>query len=174
MNHCSARHRTGAHRPRGRLFRPAQAVPQRRLLLRDHSEGHGVPDQHVYGSICRGSHGGLGRPMEGDDQGSRAEDQPATPALHRTYEARIHTARRAGLSRHDPGHQSEPSAKIPTNVLNLHGMLRLCFLFRSHVDSAAGDRPPHIKKAWVSLMRSHKSAVMFAHDCRVGGAEPGS
>ena len=36
------------------IFHTKETLPQRRLLLRHHSQGHRHPDQHVHGHFCRG------------------------------------------------------------------------------------------------------------------------
>ena len=51
----AARHRPGArkNRPGGRLLRQAQALPQRRLLLRHHLPGDGLPIPRTSGWLAQ-------------------------------------------------------------------------------------------------------------------------
>jgi citrate synthase len=52
--------------------------------------GDRVPDHDVHRAVRAGPHRGLGRAMERDDLGSRPEDRPSAPALHRPDRARLH------------------------------------------------------------------------------------
>ena len=76
-----------------RLLRGQEALPQRRLLFRHHSEGHGLPDLDVHRALRRGTYRGLGRAMARDDRRSRAEDQPAPSALLRRDRAALQQGR---------------------------------------------------------------------------------
>ena len=78
----------GADRAQRRVFRPAQAVPERRLLLGHHPRGDGHPDHDVHRHLRHGADGRLGGAVERDDRGSGAEDRPAAAALHRPPAAR--------------------------------------------------------------------------------------
>jgi len=55
---------TGAHRAAGRVLRQAQALPERRLLLRDHLSGHGVPGGDVPGAVRHPADLGLAQWVE--------------------------------------------------------------------------------------------------------------
>ena len=83
------RHGAGADRAGGSVFRRAQALPQRRFLLRPDPAGARHPDPPLHGDLCAGAHRRLGRPVERDDRRSRAEDRPAAPALHRPGPAQL-------------------------------------------------------------------------------------
>ena len=56
-----------ADRSAGQLLHGEEALPQRRLLLRHHPAGHGLPDLHVHRALRRGTYRGLGRPVARDD-----------------------------------------------------------------------------------------------------------
>ena len=86
--------RAGADRPGGRLLRLQEAVPQRRLLLRHHLRGHGLPGGDVPGAVRHRPDAGLAGPVGREPHRPRAEDRPAPPALRRPGRA----PRRAGLS----------------------------------------------------------------------------
>jgi citrate synthase len=73
---------TRADRPGGRLFREAEALPERRLLLRDHLRGHGLPDRLLHGPIHHSPDVWVAGPVAGDDHGSGAEDCTAAADLH--------------------------------------------------------------------------------------------
>ena len=92
-------HGAGAHRPAGRLLHREEALSQHRLLFGHHAAGHGLPDVHVHRAVRGGPHCGLGRPVEGDDRGPRAEDRPPAPALHRPHRAAVRAGRAAGVRR---------------------------------------------------------------------------
>ena len=77
----------GADRAQRRVFRPAQAVPERRLLFGDHPRGDGHPDHDVHRHLRAGANGGLDGAVERDDRGSRSRRSagrgsatPATPS----------------------------------------------------------------------------------------------
>ena len=78
--HCA---RTRADRPRGRILHLAEALSQRRLLLRPHLPGDGVPGRHVRGDVRHRAHGGLGGAVGGDAPRPRAEDRAAEADLCR-------------------------------------------------------------------------------------------
>ena len=77
------RARARAHRARGRVLRLAQALSQRRLLLRPDLPGDGLPGRHVPGALRHPAHRGLDRAVGGDAHRSGAEDRAAAPDLHR-------------------------------------------------------------------------------------------
>ena len=52
-------------RPVGPVLHRPQAVPQRRLLLRSHLRGDGVPGRHVHGAVRDPAHDRLARPLAG-------------------------------------------------------------------------------------------------------------
>ena len=93
----AARHRQGAGggRAQGQLFRRAEAVPERRLLLGHHLPGDGLPHEHVHGSVRPGSPPRLDRPLEGDDGGHEHEDRAPAADLHRLSAARLRGGREA-------------------------------------------------------------------------------
>ena len=91
--HPEGCHGAGAHRPAGRLLHREEALSQHRLLFRHHAARDGLPPVDVYRSVRRCPHGRLDRPVEGDDRGSRAEDRPPAPALHRPRRAPLRADR---------------------------------------------------------------------------------
>ncbi len=78
-----ARDDAGEDRPRGRLLRLAQALPQRRLLLRHRPARARHPDHAVHGHLRAGAHRRLDRALERNDHRGRPEDQSPAAALHR-------------------------------------------------------------------------------------------
>ncbi len=74
---------TGTHRPRRRILRVAQAVPERRLLLGHRAIGTGYPGHHVHRHLRDGPYHRLDRAVERNDRRSRAEDRPSTSAVRR-------------------------------------------------------------------------------------------
>ena len=62
-------------------FISPQAVPERRLLLRAHLPGHGLPGRDVPGAVRHPAHRGLAGAL-GRDARAGHEDRPAAPALH--------------------------------------------------------------------------------------------
>ncbi|CAA9225205.1 MAG: Citrate synthase (si), partial [uncultured Craurococcus sp.] len=89
---AAARHGDGdgADRPRGRLLRLPQALPECRLLFGHHPEGDGHPDAYVHRALRRRPDGGLGEPVEGADRGSGAAHRSASADLPRRRDARLH------------------------------------------------------------------------------------
>ena len=83
----------------GRLLRQPQAVPERRLLLRPHLPGHGLPDRHVHGAVRHPPHVGLAHALGRAAQRQGAEDRPSPPAVHRRGRARL---RRPSASAAEP------------------------------------------------------------------------
>jgi hypothetical protein len=67
----------------GRVLRPAQAVPERRLLLGHRAEGHRHPGAAVHRHLRAGAHGRLDRAAERDDRGSGVQDRAAPTAVCR-------------------------------------------------------------------------------------------
>ena len=61
----------------------------------------GFPTCDVHRAVRHGPHGGLDRPVEGDDRGSVAAHRPAAPALYRPRASRL-CAGRAALSAFAP------------------------------------------------------------------------
>src|SRR5690606_21950056 len=95
----------GANRARGRVLRLAPAVPERRLLLRHHLPGDGVPRRDVPRAVRDPAHRGLARAVAGDADRPGAEDRAAAPGLHGPGPAGLRAAfrtltswRGAGLS----------------------------------------------------------------------------
>src|SRR5690606_1608329 len=70
-------------RAEGRLLRAAQAVPERRLLLRHHLQGAGHPDRDVHGDVRHRPHRRLGRALAGAADRPGVQDRPPAPDLHR-------------------------------------------------------------------------------------------
>ena len=68
----ASRHRAGARadRTRRRLFREAQAVSERRFLLRPHLPGHGIPRRHVPRPVRDPADGRMAGSMGGNAQRS--------------------------------------------------------------------------------------------------------
>ena len=82
-------HRARADRARGRLLRLAQALPQRRLLLRPDLRGHGPDRGDVPGPLRDRPHERLDRPVARARPGQGAEDRPSAPDLHGRPRARL-------------------------------------------------------------------------------------
>ncbi len=78
------RHRQGARRSSapGQLLHRAEAVPERRFLLRHHLPGDGLPHEHVHRPLRPRPPTRLDRALEGDDGGPHHEDRPSAPDLH--------------------------------------------------------------------------------------------
>jgi hypothetical protein len=94
------RARAGADQPRGRLLRLAQAVPERRLLLRHHLPGDGLPRRHVPRPVRDPADRRLAGAVGGDAARLRAEDRAAAAGLHEAEDAGAVDAR--GEPLHDP------------------------------------------------------------------------
>ncbi len=93
------RHRAREDRPRGRLLHLAQAVPERRLLLRTDLRGAGDARGDVPGAVRDRAHEWLDRPVARDDRRSRAEDRPSASDLYGRARAGLPADRSARLSR---------------------------------------------------------------------------
>ena len=76
----------GEDRAQGRVFRRAQALPERRFLFGHHPARDGLPDLDVHRAVRGRPHGRLDRAVERDDRGPDAEDRPSAPALHRPHQ----------------------------------------------------------------------------------------
>ena len=70
-------------RARGRLFRPAQAVSERRLLFGHRAEGDRHSGAALHRDLRAGAHRRLDRAAERDGGRSGVQDRPAAAALHR-------------------------------------------------------------------------------------------
>ena len=79
----------------GRVLRRAQALPQRRLLLRADLRGARPAGGDVPGDVRDPAHQRLDRPVAGDGPGLRAEDRPPAPDLHGRAEPRLRSHRPA-------------------------------------------------------------------------------
>ena len=77
------RARARADRARGRLLRLAQALPERRLLLRPDLPGDGLPDRLLHRALRARPAPRLDRAVGGDARRPRAEDRAPAPGLHR-------------------------------------------------------------------------------------------
>ena len=75
-------HGARAHRAAGRLLRLAQALSERRLLLRAHLPGDGLPHRHVPGALRDPAHVRLAGAVGRDAARSRHEDRAAAAGLH--------------------------------------------------------------------------------------------
>jgi citrate synthase len=84
----------GEDRARGRVLRQAQALPQRRLLLRPHLRGLPVPARDVHRAVRDRPDPRLAGPVAGARAGQGAEDRPAQADLHRRPHARLRTSER--------------------------------------------------------------------------------
>ena len=87
------RPRARADRPRGRVLRQAEALPERGLLLGPHLPGHGLPRGHVPGALRDPAHVRLARPVGRDARGQGAEDRPPAPDLPGPPEAGLRASR---------------------------------------------------------------------------------
>ena len=65
--------------------------------------GDGGPERHVHGDLRDPRHLGLGRPVDGAERGSGAQDRPAAPDLHRPARRRLHAETSATVPRRSPG-----------------------------------------------------------------------
>ncbi len=85
----AARHRARAraHRAAGRVLREPEALPERGFLLRVDLPGDGLPDRDVPRALRDPAHGRLDGAVVGNARGSRAEDRPPAPDLHRPHRA---------------------------------------------------------------------------------------
>ncbi len=73
----------GGRHPR-RVLRRAQAVRERRLLLRPDLPRHRLPEEHVHQLLRHRPAARLDRAVAGDDQRPGDQDRPAAPGVHRT------------------------------------------------------------------------------------------
>jgi citrate synthase len=91
------RHRAGARedRARGRLLHPAQALPQRRLLLGHHLPGAGHPDRHVHGVLRDGPPARLDLPVARAPRRPRLQDLPPAAGLPGRAGPRVRPDRQA-------------------------------------------------------------------------------
>jgi citrate synthase len=80
-------HRTGEDRAVRRILHQAQALSQRRFLLRHHLPGHGLHPRHLHRAVCHPADGGLAVAMAGIAHRQGAEDRPSAPDLHRRTQA---------------------------------------------------------------------------------------
>ena len=79
----------GGDRAQGRVLRLAQALSERRLLLRHHLQRARHSALDVHGDVRDRAHRGLGGALAGDDRRSGHAHRPAAPALHRPAAARL-------------------------------------------------------------------------------------
>ena len=77
-------------------FTSRQALPQRRLLLRPHLPGDGVPARDVPGALRHSPHRRVAGPLAGDARPG-LQDRPSPPALHRCRVPRLRRHRRPQL-----------------------------------------------------------------------------
>ena len=94
-----------------RLLRRAQALPQRRLLLRPHLPGDGLPHADVPGAVRDGPSPRLDRALGRDDGEPGDQDRSPAPDLHRRDQAPVRAGRRAPLIRGPLGTQN-PSLEL--------------------------------------------------------------
>ena len=85
----------GGDRAQGRVLRVAQALSERRLLLRHHLQRARHPALHVHGHVRDRAHRRLGGALAGNGLRSAHENRPSTPALHRSHQARLSADRKA-------------------------------------------------------------------------------
>ena len=121
------RHRAGEDRARGRLLHRAQALPQRRLLLRADLRGARDAGRDVPGPVRDRPHQRLDRPVAGDDRRQGAEDRPAAPDLHRRARRRLRADRPAQVIawRRSPRVGRRPDAGRGTPAGELPGVRSL-------------------------------------------------
>ncbi len=93
----AARHRARARedRARGRLLRLAEALSERRLLLRADLPGARAAGRDVPGHVRDPADGGLARAVAGAADRSRAEDRPPAPGVPGSGRARLRADGRA-------------------------------------------------------------------------------
>jgi hypothetical protein len=73
----------GRGRAEGRVLRAAQALPERRLLLRHHLQGAGHPGGDVHRDVRHRPYRRLGVALAGAAERSGKQDRPSAPDLHR-------------------------------------------------------------------------------------------
>src|SRR5690606_21871711 len=89
---------TGEAGARGRVLHREEALPERRLLLRHHPRGDGLPDIDVHADLRPLAHGGLDLAVEGDDRGRARQGRPSPPAPRRPGATRLRGRRESRLS----------------------------------------------------------------------------
>ena len=92
-------------------FTVAQALPERRLLLRPDLRGAGDPERDVHGDLRDPADLRLDLPVDGDERRRRAEDRPPAADLHRRAGPRLRADRRprwAGEDHRTPGPPADP------------------------------------------------------------------
>ena len=104
------RARTGAGGASGGLLRPAPALPERGLLLRDHLRGAGLPGGPLPGALRGTADVRLARPVAGDAGGSGAEDRAGrSSSIWGTGSGRFRRARRVSQAELPP---AEPAREM--------------------------------------------------------------
>ena len=103
-------------RAQRRVLRRAQALPERRLLLRPHLPGDGLPHADVPGAVRDGPAARVDRALGGDDGEPGDQDRPPAPDLHRRDQASrtsrsTSAADRRGASRRRAWSCSPPSRR---------------------------------------------------------------
>ncbi len=108
------RARARADRPAGRVLRPAQALPERGLLLRPDLPGDRNSDRRLHGPLRDPAHVGVARAVGGAPGGPGGEDRAAAAGVSRPRRARVHS-RWKGADRPDriPGRGPRGARRDP-------------------------------------------------------------
>ena len=91
-------------------FVVAQAVPERRLLLRHRAARDRHPGEPVHRHLRAGAHGRLDRPAQRDDRRPRVQDRPSAPAVTSAPTRATCKPDRRSAERPPQGAPSPPSA----------------------------------------------------------------
>ncbi len=103
-------------RAQGRILHRAQAVPERRFLLRHHLQRARHSALDVHGDVRHRAHRRLGGALAGDDRRSGHAHRPAAPALHRPDAARLPGNRHALKQRCASAHCARGGSSTSSNT----------------------------------------------------------
>ena len=92
------RARARGGRAERRVLHRAQALPERRLLLRAHLPRDGLPHADVHGAVRDRPPSRVDRALERDDREPGHQDRPPPPDLRRPHQAPLRPHRRTRLT----------------------------------------------------------------------------